>query len=102
MTTSTRTKGTSMKRMTGMDGSMKYQSAIGVPSGMVAAFTMLSLMSKKSSKTKQVVCSAVAMTATAIVADKAAKRYYTRAEYGIILATSLIGFTIVVNAGDII
>lgn len=101
MTTSTRTKANNFKRITGFDGSMKYQFAVGTASGIVAAVTLVSLMASKSSKTKQVISTTIAATATAIVADKATKRYYTNAEYVCMFTTSLIGFTIVANAGEI-
>lgn len=87
MTTSTRTSGTSIKRLLGADGSAKYQSKIGSIASLVTIPVAVMVTKHKVPPMVAGIITAAATTVAAIVIDKSADSYYTKTEYAIMFGT---------------
>ena len=96
MSNTTRAKGTTFKRIVGLDNA-GYSMKLGFACAAPAAPLLIAMIDKKVTPVVRGVVTATAITTAAVIADNNMKKYYSKTEYAIIFATASIGYTLLAH-----
>ena len=97
MKNTNRTKGTTVKRLLGLDGNATYGAVIGAVCALPAVPVLIGLSVQGKNPIVTGLIGATITTVTSIVVDQSIKKHYSNTEYAIIFISGFAGYSTIAH-----